>query len=65
MAAVVGIISRCELGMDACHRNRLNKIKPVLYKLLLWLLFNSYIMGMSGLPDIYTRSPRVYISGEA
>ena len=27
-------------------------------------LFNSYTMGMSGLPDIYTRGPRVYISGE-
>ena len=27
-------------------------------------IFNSYTMGMSGLPDIYTRSLRVYISGE-
>ena len=28
------------------------------------IVFNSYTMGTSGLPDIYTRSPRVYISSE-
>ena len=28
------------------------------------VIFNSYTMGMSGLPDIYTRGLRVYISGE-
>ena len=26
--------------------------------------FNSYTMGTSGLPDIYTRGLRVYISGK-
>ena len=35
---------------------------------LRYYVFNSYTMGTSGLPDIYTRSPRaegVYISGES
>ena len=29
-----------------------------------WLVYISYAMGTRDLPDIYTLSPRVYISGK-
>ena len=34
MAAVVNIISRCDLSIDVLHRNQPNKSNVVLYKLL-------------------------------
>ena len=37
MAAIVGIISRCGLRIEACHRNQPNKSKLALYKPLLCL----------------------------
>ena len=37
MAAIVGIVSRHGLRIEACHRNQPNKSKLVLYKSLLCL----------------------------
>ena len=37
MAAIVGIVSRCGLRIDTCHRNQPNTSKLVLYKPLLHL----------------------------
>ena len=37
MAAVVGTVSRCGLRIEECHKNRPNKTKLALYKLLISL----------------------------
>ena len=45
MAAVVGVISRCGLSIDACHRNQTNRSNTDVHNIFLYLNFriNLYI----------------------
>ena len=43
MTVVVGIVSRCDLKTEVCHRNQLNKSKLALYTPLLSRLKQLYM----------------------